>query len=134
MKIVLDTNVFVSGIFWGGVPAKILSLWQHKKITLCLTPIILQEYERITELLSEEYPDVDVQSFRELISMQDKIFPDIVLPEPVCRDKDDDKFIACALSAGARYIVTGDKDLLVLETYHHIDIVTPKNFLQEFQH
>ena len=47
----------------------------------------------------------------------------------LCRDKDDNKFIECAVDCDANYIITGDKDLLVLEKYNDIGIVTPKEFL-----
>ena len=50
----------------------------------------------------------------------------------LCRDPDDDKFLHCAVSAGARVLVSGDKDLLVLEKVSEMDILSPKVFLKTF--
>lgn len=53
MKIVLDTNVFVSGIFWSGPPSRILEAWQKKTVSFVVTPEILDEYLRATDILSK---------------------------------------------------------------------------------
>lgn len=132
MKIVLDTNVFVSGIFWKGTPSDILSLWQQQKITLCITPDILNEYTRVGQILAKKHPSVDIEPFLELVAIYGKMFPNVSLPAPVSRDPDDDKFIACAISANAKIIVSGDKDLLDLGTSSKIDIITPRKFLEKF--
>ena len=55
----------------------------------------------------------------------------VVFPRPVCRDQDDDKFLEVAIGGGAQYIVTGDDDLLVLHPYQEIQILKPKEFLEE---
>jgi predicted nucleic acid-binding protein len=51
------------------------------------------------------------------------------LPQPVCRDPDDDQIIGAALAGNAEYVVTGDKDLLVLQTFQGINIISPRDFL-----
>ena len=56
MKIVLDTNVFISGIFFDGPPSKILQSWRQSKTKIFLTEQILSEYQRIGEELSAKYP------------------------------------------------------------------------------
>lgn len=57
MRVVLDTNVFVSGVFFGGVPGRILSAWGSGEVTLVLSPAILAEYRRVGEELGAEYPE-----------------------------------------------------------------------------
>jgi len=130
MRIVIDTNVFVSGIFRSGPPSDILSLWQQKKTTLCFTSDILDEYQRVGQILAKKYSGIDIEPILELVTIHGKIFPNIVLPEPVSRDPDDDKFIACAVSAKAKYIVSGDKDLLDIGSYSKITMIKPKEFLR----
>ncbi len=132
MNIVLDTNVFVSGIFWNGAPSEVLDLWQQQEITLCITPSILEEYIRVGRILAKKYPTVAIEPFLELLARYSKIFDDLPLYEPISRDPDDDKFIACALSANAKVIVSGDKDLLDVKHYLDIEIVNPKSFLTKY--
>lgn len=62
MKAVIDTNVFVSGVFWQGPPFKILEAWQSKKFTLVLSAEIFEEYQRILEDLSAKYPTVNISN------------------------------------------------------------------------
>ena len=131
MKIVLDTNVFVSGIFWSGPPSNVLSLWQQGNIILCITPNILEEYTRVGRILMKKYANINLEPFLELVTLYGEIFPDFELPEPASRDPDDDKFIACAVSAKANLVVSGDKDLLDLRHYNGIKIISPKQFLSQ---
>lgn len=63
MRIVLDTNVFVSAIFFGGVPGRILEAWRDGRIQLSLSAEILDEYQRVGQLLSAEYAGVDLEPF-----------------------------------------------------------------------
>src|SRR5262245_6392137 len=99
MKIVLDTNVFVSGIFWSGPPYQVLQAWQARKIHLVVSPEILNEYDQTSKILSEQYPSVDLSPFIELLAIHAQVHvPAFQLSEQVSRDPDDDKFILCALS------------------------------------
>ncbi len=132
MNVVIDTNVFVSGIFWGGIPAEILKEWQQKEIILCLTPNIYAEYSRIAHNLVEKHPHINVDIFLNLVKIDGSFFADIKLLEPVSRDPDDDKFIACALSANSEIIVSGDKDLLDIGKYKNIEILNPKDFYMNY--
>lgn len=129
MKVVIDTNVFISGIFWSGPPADILKAWYRKAFILCFTPSIRDEYSRVAYGLAKKYSDIDVAPYLELIPTYSEMVADRKLPEPVSRDPDDDKFIACALSANAKVIISGDQDLLSIGSYKGINIVTPKIFL-----
>ena len=133
MRVVIDPNVFISGIFWGGPPSDILSLWQKKKITLCLSPEILQEYQRVAEHLSNKYPSIDISRIIELVTIHGQVFPNQTLEQPICRDPDDDKFIACALVANAQYLISGDKDLLDITQPLKTQIIKPREFLENFK-
>lgn len=130
MNVVIDTNVFVSGIFWSGPPADIIKAWYSKAFTLCFTPKIKDEYTRVAYGLAKKYSGIDVAPYLELVPIYGQMVADITLPKPVSRDPDDDKFIACAIAAAAKVIVSGDKDLLDLVNYENINISTPKEFLE----
>lgn len=129
MNVVIDTNVFVSGIFWSGPPADIIKAWYRKAFTLCFTPKIKDEYARVAYGLAKKHSDINVAPYLELIPIYGQIIADKKLPEPVSRDPDDDTFIACAFNAKAKVIITGDKDLLDVGTYQDIQLVTPKAFI-----
>lgn len=131
MKIVLDTNVLASGVFWGGSPFKILERWAANKFQVFVTPEMLKEYQ---ETLEELDPTPNDQTARLWFAFVVKN-ANLVLPKmavKICRDPDDDKILDCALSARAKYIVTGDKDLLSLGWFQSIEIVTPAAFLKFF--
>jgi len=61
MRVVLDTNVLVSGIFFSGPPSRILGAWRHGKLRLVYSPSILDEYERVLAELADEFPNINAQ-------------------------------------------------------------------------
>ena len=132
MKIVLDTNVLVSGIFFGGPPYEILSAWRKGHIQLLVSPAILAEYERVAAELARQFPGVDLRPFLELLVSHAKFLDPPALPAPVSADQDDDKFLACALAAGCRHIVSGDRHLLAVNGYRGIAIMRPRHFVDEY--
>ena len=111
IKLVLDTNVFMSGIFWAGHPARILDAWSDEKIKLIVSPEILNEYVRVGNILSKKYPGVDISPFIDLTTIYGEFVSPAILKGPVSRDADDDKFIATALAAKCKLIVSGDKEM-----------------------
>lgn len=68
MKVVLDTNVFISGIFFGGPPYQILRAWRDGRIQLVLSEEILEEYLRVSEVLSERFPQVQLDPILKLLT------------------------------------------------------------------
>lgn len=131
MDVILDTNVFISGIFWSGSPYKILKAWQNKKLTLIVSEDIIDEYDRVSKALSTQYPNIDLSPFIELLTINSKMYVPLKLNEQVCRDQDDDKFIACALAAKAIFIISGDQDLLVISGYKGVDVIKPGTFVRQ---
>jgi putative PIN family toxin of toxin-antitoxin system len=127
--IVLDTNVLVSGIFWSGPPSKILRLWEARKFKLATSLEIIEEYRRIGQELGRRRPGTNIDAIIDLIAFHSEVY-EIELPSPsICRDPDDDKFLACALAAKAKHIVTGDKALLELDGYGGLKILKPGPFM-----
>ena len=132
MRVVVDTNVFVSGVFFTGPPSDILHAWRDGEIQLVITHEILGVYERVAEDLSREYPEADISSILDLLSGEALVVDAPALPEPVCSDPDDDKFNACGVTCGSHCIVSGDKHLLSVSGYAGMDIVTPRQFVDTF--
>ena len=130
MKVVVDTNVLVSGVFFGGMPSRILEAWRDKRIDVVVSPDILEEYRRVGEHLETQFTDVTLAPFLALLVMNAEIIEPPDLPEQVSRDSDDDKFIACALTAGVKYLISGDRHLLDLEEHDGVSIVTVREFLE----
>ena len=130
MKVVVDTNVLVSGVFFGGMPSRILGAWRDKRIDVVVSPDILEEYRRVGEHLETQFTDVSLAPFLALLVMNAEIIEPPDLPEQVSRDSDDDKFIACALAGGCHVIISGDKDLLSISGYRGVKVVAPREFLE----
>ena len=131
MRIVVDTNVLISGIFFGGFPRRILTSIINKQLTACATTEIINEYEEIVEeMIDRKQGHLNRTILAPLIQTLEIIEP--VSHIEVCRDPDDDKFLECAKDSHAIYVVSGDKDLLVIEKYENIQIVTAKDFCEKY--
>ena len=131
MRIVVDTNVLISGIFFGGFPRRILTSIINKQLTACATTEIINEYEEIVEeMIDRKQGHLNKTILAPLIQTMEIIEP--VSHIEVCRDPDDDKFLECAKDSHAIYVVSGDKDLLVIEKYENIQIVTAKDFCEKY--
>jgi putative PIN family toxin of toxin-antitoxin system len=132
VKVVLDTNVFSSGVFFTGPPYQILKAWRDSRIQIVVSPPIFEEYQRVGETLASQFPEVDLQPIFDLLTLHAEVVPSDTLPEPVCRDPDDDKFLACALTSGVRYIISGDKHLLKASGYKGLEVVSPRRFVDDY--
>jgi len=132
MRVILDTNVFISGVFFGGPPNRILQGWRDGRVKLVLSPEILDEYRRVAAELKAQFPAVDLTGILELLMVAAEMHQAEPLPTAVCADPDDDKFLACALASGSRLIVSGDKHLLDVAGYHGIEILKPRPFADKY--
>ena len=131
MKIVVDTNVVISGIFFGGVPRKIVEAVADGAIDAYATAESLDEYMGIIASMIERKQGRINQSILSPLFSAIKIIETESRIE-VCRDPDDNKFIECAVDAKALYIVSGDNDLLDIKEYDGICIITAKEFCEEY--
>lgn len=128
-RIVVDTNIFVSGIFWYKASYDILNLWRDGKIKLVISLEMLEELRRVLMNFKIRLP-VDT------IDMQiDLIKENSILVEPVERfsvvkDSSDNKFVECAVAGDASYIITYDKELLKLDGFRNIKIIKPEEYLR----
>ena len=131
MKVVIDTNVFVSGVFFKGPPYEILKAWRAGGFELAISQEIFDEYQRVGDGLLDDYPSVDLQPALNFIKQNVDFITTKPLTESVCSDPDDDKFIACALAANSKIIISGDKHLLNVSGYQGIDVLKPRQFVDE---
>jgi len=129
VTLVVDTNVVISGIFFAGTPGRIVQASVAGTIDLVVSPGILVEYRRVAENLARQFSGVDVSRILDLLTIGSLICEAGPLPDQVCDDPDDDKFLACALASGARIIVTGDKALLRLDGFRRLSMVRPRQFV-----
>ena len=132
MRIVLDTNVFISGIFFSGPPSQILKAWGNKSFQIVLSQQILDEYHRVAEDLSSKFPTIDILPIIELITIRGQFINTHGFDISVCEDPDDDKFIECAVAGKCKTIISGDKHLLKLTGYQGITVLNPRNFVDKY--
>lgn len=138
MRVVLDTNVFISAFLWQGPPKEIFVLAQKHIIDICATREILEEFERVLAYpkfkaridLTDKTPAQILDEFVEIV----EYYPSIKFATPQIQDDpSDDNFLSCALAAEAPFIISGDKHLLRLKKFRNISLLSPRKFLEKFQ-
>ncbi len=107
MRVVLDTNVLISGILFSGPPSEILKAWRGGKVQIVLSPEIIDEYIRVSEILAGNYPGIEIGPIVTMIVANSETIQTQTLAQQVYEDPDDDKFLACALSGESKIIVSG---------------------------
>jgi putative PIN family toxin of toxin-antitoxin system len=129
MKIVIDSNVFISSFFWGGHPRDVFERIINGFDELYITDEIIKE---ISSVMNCRKFDTNTKQIEDYIKIIEKYSEKIIskdIPESISRDKDDNKILQCGLDGNVDFIVTGDKDLLVLREYKTIRIIRPKDYL-----
>ncbi len=127
-RIVIDTNIYISAIFWGGKPRQVVDFGRSEQVLIFTSLEIQAGIDRKLRtkfgLSDEETAQIllDFSSFTDLITTHEKI-------SIIDDDPDDNKFIECAVSSKSHFIVTGDKHLLNLKRYQDIDILKAADFL-----
>ena len=133
MKVVIDTNIFVSS-FFGGNPKKIIDLWKNEKNNPLPVPCsILDEYIDVLGRIGMK----DEAELEELLSLFAKGFNILFTTKTpkikiVKNDPDDDKFIECAVALKADAVITGDGEVLAIQEYMGIRILPPQEFLEGY--
>ena len=131
MRVLLDTNVLVSGILFRGVPRALLDRAIRGELDLVTSTALLDELEEILARKFEFSLQLTRATRAELESLAEVVVPTEV--PSVSRDPDDDLVLAAAAVGQAEVIVTGDRDLLALEMYGGIPILTPSAFLASLE-
>jgi len=129
MKVVIDTNIFISGIFWKGAPRKLIDFFVEGKFEVFATTEIIQEYFRIIDEIGVKRAPHLIDIWKSIISHKIIIIENLT-SLALCRDHDDDKFINCALSCKVDYLISGDKDLIDdFTTIEGVKVTTVSKFL-----
>lgn len=130
LRVVLDTNAFISALLFGGQSGMLRDLWKSGRIIPLVSKETFAEFRKVLS-----YPKFKL-SQREIRSiLNEEILPFVEPVEiveqvtGVCRDPHDDMFLAVAAGGGTQYLVTGDQDLLVLEHFSKTRIVTVTELL-----
>lgn len=129
VSVVIDTNVFVSALVFGGNPRKVMDLITDKVVRLVMSEEIMTELRRVITLEFKEHIN-GLARYEALLKISAAWVPLGRRIIVVSRDPDDNKVIETASASGAQYIISGDKDLLVLKEYEGIQILTPTDFLK----
>jgi putative PIN family toxin of toxin-antitoxin system len=132
LRVVLDTNVLISAILFGGKPRQILEKAIRGEIRLCLSEPILEELKGVLQRSKFEYsPEMIQFILTELTGIADFVNPSETL-NVVLEDPEDNRILECAIEAKANYVISGDFHLLRLRSYRNIEVVNVTAFLERF--
>ena len=130
MTVVIDTGVFVAGIYWRHEPHSVLRAWLRGIVTPVLSEPIFLEYARVLQEVKQEQSfDTDLAPWLTALRSSSFWVTPVRLNRNVCRDPSDDKFIEAAIAPEARMIISRDRDLTVLQKPFGIEILTPRAWL-----
>ncbi len=137
MRIVVDTNILISAFFWGGLPAEIMEANRQSRCAIVTSEALLAELLLVLQRgkfakhlqRMNRTPEQFLENYRSAVEVVDVV----PLPQQVSDDPDDDRVLACAISGQADAIVSGDDDLLRLESFTGIPIMKPAEFLERLK-
>ena len=131
IKVVLDTNIYISGILFAGKPREVLDLAIKGKIHVFISPDILSELRDVLSRkkfgFSPEHVDIII---REIESITTMVNP--AKKYSIVSHDSDNIIIDCAMESRVEYIITGDNDLLCLNKYKSVTIINPALFIEEY--
>jgi putative PIN family toxin of toxin-antitoxin system len=130
LRITADSNIFVSGLNFGGIPRQILNLAESGAIYLAVSDDILDEVARVLRREKFGWPEVEIERaltqisrFAERVELKQRI-------DAVTEDPADDRILECAVASRSEFLVTGDNHLLKLGHFAGTKIVKPAEFLE----
>jgi uncharacterized protein len=128
LRVVADTNVYISAFHFGGAPETLLRLARRKAFLLYVSEAIAEEVE---EVLAEKfgYSRAALQVVTRQLTRATRRVGRTRVRVQACADPDDDKVLECALTARADYIVSGDRHLLDMHPFRRMPILRPRAFL-----
>src|SRR3989344_6282918 len=132
VRVILDTNIWISAIFFGGKIGRILTLWKDGKITVVFSQETFLELEEKLLFWGKKLGgEKEVAEY--LLSINHHglfVYPQEKVT--ICRDVDDNRLLESAQSANAKFLVSGDKDLLTIKKFGKTEIISPRKFLEIF--
>lgn len=134
MRVVIDTNVLISAIFWTGKPKQLLNHVRRKNITFVTSNHLLYELKEI--LVRKDKPfHLSEKEANQVLEAMERLAEIIETHSPinVCHDEMDNRVIACAIDGKAEYIISGDFHLLGMRSYRGVKIMSVSDFLNLFE-
>ena len=132
MRVVIDTNVIVSGVFFSGPPRRILEAWRDRRLEVVASPEVFEEYRRVGTRLAGQFESVSLEPFLALFATSALFVQPRPLPRAAVSDPADDKFFACALAGDCHVIVSGDKQVLAASGYEGVEVLKPRSFVEKY--
>ncbi len=127
MRVVIDTNVFISGIFWkGNFCSQIIEKWKKRHFDLISSIEILDEFVRTLKVFKIQMPDELIEEWRNMIIENSIIVKPTIKLNVVKDDSDDNKFFEAAITGKADFIISQDKHLLKLREFEGIKVIKPE--------
>lgn len=132
MRVVIDTNVVVSALLFGGTPGQLIPMWRNLEITPYFSKQILDEYLRVFSYPRFGLTEAEIQYllYTQILPYFEVVRLPNDRPVTISADPTDDLFLYCAQAAGAVRIISGDWHLLGLGTWKKISIVSPAQFIE----
>lgn len=128
IRVVADTNVFISALMFGGLPARFLDVAFAGSFVLVTSPVLLEELDdKLRTKFGVSFPDAD--RIRSRLERASELVSALPILSVIEDDPDDDRVLECAVAGRADYIVTGDRHLLKLGSYEQIPILTVREFM-----
>src|SRR3989339_103601 len=128
MKVVLDTNIFISGIFWKGSSNRVITNWKEGKFTLVTSLEVISEIIKVLKDFKIRLSDEIIKEWVDLIVRNSIIVEPKDKIKIVKNDPKDNIFIETAVAGNVDYIVSQDNHLLKLKEFRGIKIITPEEF------
>lgn len=129
VRVVFDTNVFVSALGFGGTPLDALTRAFESDVHVA-APETLAELDRVMQYEQLPFTGGEREQYLRILRDEAELVTELPEVEAVERDPDDDMFLACAVAGDAEYVVSGDDHLLSLGSFRDVEIVTPATFLE----
>ncbi|MCA9994806.1 MAG: putative toxin-antitoxin system toxin component, PIN family [Anaerolineales bacterium] len=136
VRAVIDTNLIISYLITQGeTMSRLVTHWEKGHFVYLISPMILAEVHHVVNRPRlRQYLRTDSSALLELLEADTEFVPGKLHLSGICRDPEDDKFIACAIEGNANYIVTGDSDLLTLRNYKHVAMIRAYDFVELLDH
>ncbi|MFP3998983.1 MAG: putative toxin-antitoxin system toxin component, PIN family [Desulfosalsimonas sp.] len=133
-RVVIDTNVVVSALLFGKIPGRLVPMWRSSAIIPYISREILDEYIRVLSYSKFQLNENEIEYliYRQVLPYFEVVKLPCFRPVIISEDPSDDMFIYCAKTAGASYIISGDRQLLGLKAFEQIRILTPAQFAEHF--
>jgi hypothetical protein len=131
MRLVLDTNIFISGIFWeGNFCSQIIDKWRDGKIEMISSRKIIEELIETLKDFKIRLDDGEIESWKNMIIENSMIVEPSEILDIIKEDPEDNKFLETAVEGEADFIISQDKHLLKLKEYNGIKIIKPEDVLK----